>query len=125
MSVSLEEKSKLLYDIVTNKFLNKAYLAQCLYKDKTVKQATSLFYQKLKGLSTMSDEDMFRLYEIVTNELQGLTIDLKGLAEEMNEKYQAYDINQYVKKMIGDKEVTEEMVNKIKLAIEDGLKKED
>ncbi len=123
MKDSLEQQSRKLFNIVNNKFLNKAYIAQELYDSKTAKRATSMFYQKMKGLSAMSEEDVLKLYDIVTRELAGITNDIKGLAEEMNEKHLEYQKKQFIESKM--KEMTPEMFEKFKQAVEREFKKED
>lgn len=119
---SLEEQSKVLFKIASNKFLNKAHIAQRLYDNKTPKQATSMFYQKLKGLSSMSEEDAIKLYHIITEELQFISEDITALAIEMEEKHREYQRKLYMETKM--KEMTPEMFEKFKEAVEKEFKKE-
>lgn len=75
----MDNFQKKLFKMLDNKFINNAHVAQKLFDNKTQKQASSLLYQKRNGMSSLTNEDTFKLYEILKEEINNIEYIRKGI----------------------------------------------
>lgn len=118
---SLEDRNKILHGIMTNKLLNKGYLARMIYDVEVpssleAKRATSKLNQKLNGKSSISNEEMLKMYKLLkecilplSDKIISIKTPMENLMRNLMEKN---DINSLIKVMT--KEEIQTIIKKVK-----------
>lgn len=114
---SLKDKNKVLYKVMTHKLLNKGYLARMIYDVKEAssdeaKRATTKFSQKLNGKSSVSNEEMVKMYRVVIDDLIELSESIKSIAQQMEDLDTEITTDSEIMKIIKDNNLTPEQAKR-------------